>query len=262
MANEQHAPQRFKTPPAVLDPANGVALYVQLADIFRYQILSGAWPQGHRMDNYDKVAAHYTVARITVRQAVARLVQEGLVTTQRGVGTIVCALPRQQRPPKGEIAFRFIYKGKANALPAEFQGDFLAYDRYRELTKVNVMIEQPIAMLRIFIAEDMYRMIPPRAIEKTQVLRLLLAHAPEAAEKMRHRITVEPADIVVAQHLQCSVGAPVAKILRQVHGADRRLSYAGISWHRGDTFEMDMILPRELIDDSSPALMVPGTRQP
>ena len=79
-------------------------------------------------------------------------------------------------------------------------------------------------------------------------------------EQMHQRMTIELADLVVSQHLRCAVGAPVAKILRQTYGADRRLSYAGISWYRGDAFEMDITLPRALVEDSSPALIAPKMR--
>jgi len=54
---------------------------------------------------------------------------------------------------------------------------------------------------------------------------------------------VEPADLVQAQHLHCAVGSPVARILRQLHGADRRVAYSALSWYRGEAFEMDITLP-------------------
>src|SRR5262245_34257587 len=96
MAHEQHAPARFAPPSAGLDPASGVALYVQLAQLFRYNIASGKWPGGQRLSNFETLAAQYKVARITVRQAVARLVQDGLLSTQRGRGTFV--LQRRDTP--------------------------------------------------------------------------------------------------------------------------------------------------------------------
>src|SRR4051812_37804116 len=91
MALEQHAKARFALPKHKLDPSSGVALYAQLAELFRYNISSGKWRSGQRLDNFEALAAQYKVARITVRQAVARLVQDKLLTTQRGRGTFVRA---------------------------------------------------------------------------------------------------------------------------------------------------------------------------
>jgi GntR family transcriptional regulator len=115
--------------------------------------------------------------------------------------------------------------------------------------------------VRVFVAIEVYKHFPRRGIEKNKVLRLVFAHAGRAAEHMRQRMTVEPADAVLSRQLQCPVGSPVAKILRQVHGANRRLSYAGVSWYRGDAFEMDITLPRALVEDSSPSLIAPGVKR-
>ena len=270
MANEQHAPARFAAPASGLDPSKGIALYVQLADLFRYNILSGLWQAGLQLDNFEMLAERYGVARITVRQAVARLVQEGLLTSQRGRGTFVEA--REQGEAAygrrvdalgiwpGDLKINIVYKARAAALPAEFRGDFDAFDSYIEISKIHVVHGKPFGMVRIFVAEAVYQRFPRRAIEKSKVLRLVFAHAGRSAEHMRQHMTVEPADIVLSQHLNYAVGSPVAKILRQIYGADRRLSYAGISWYRGDSFEMDITLPRALVEDSSPALIAPRVR--
>lgn len=266
MAREHHAPARFAAPQPSLDPGSGVALYAQLAELFRYNIASRKWPAGHRLDNFETLAALYKVARITVRQAVARLVQEGLLSTQRGRGTFVlvpaAAAPRHLAPVgpadwSDQLQIELLYNERSAQLPDEFRGAFEAFDGYREITKVHRMGGAPFAMVRIFVAEPIYRRFPRRALEREKLLRLTFKHAGRAAEHMHQRMTIELADIVVSQHLRCTVGSPVAKILRQTYGRDRRLSYAGLSWYRGDTFEMDMTLPRALVVDSSPALIAP-----
>jgi len=269
MAHEQHAPARFAVPEPGLDPSNGIALYVQLADLWRYNIVSHKWPGGHRLDNFDLLAAEYKVARITVRQAVARLVQEGLLSTQRGRGTYV--LPRAEgssaEPPRisasswpERLEIELLFNEPASDVPAEFRGAFEVFSAYREITKLHHLNGVPFAMVRVFVAEPIYRRFPRRAIESQKLLRLTLKHGKRAAEQMHQRMTIELADIVVAQHLHCGIGSPVAKILRQTYGTDRRLSYAGLAWYRGDAFEMDITLPRALVEDSSPALIAPGAR--
>ncbi len=265
MPAEHHAPARFGEPEAGLDPASGVALYAQLAELFRYNIASGKWPGGHRLDNFETLAARYKVARITVRQAVARLVHEGLLSAQRGRGTSVLARAESERTllPIGSgagsepLEIEILYNERSAELPAEFRGAFEAFESYREITKLHRMSGAPFAMVRIFVAEPIYRRFARRAIEREKLLRLTLKHGGRAVEQMHQRMTIELADLVVAQHLRCAVGAPVAKILRQTYGRDRRLSYAGVSWYRGDTFEMDITLPRALVQESSPALIAP-----
>ena len=269
MSNEQHAPLRFSVHEPGLDPGNGVALYAQLAELWRYNISSGRWPGGQRLDNFETLAEQYNVARITVRQAVARLVQEGLLSTQRGRGTFVLAsregianqLPRVGAAhwPDG-LAIEVLYNQRSEALPREFRGTFQGFSSYREITKVHRLEGTAFAMVRVFVATPIYRRFPKHAIERKKLLQLTFEHGGSAVEHMHQRMTIELADLVVSQQLGCAVGAPIAKMLRQTYGADRRLSYAGLAWYRGDAFEMDITLPRALVEETSSALIAPGLR--
>ncbi len=265
MANEQNAPARFGPSDSSLDPARGIPLYVQLANLFRYKILSGAWPEHYRLDKFETLAAQFKVARITVRQAVALLVQEGLLSTQRARGTIVCApaaaadlaRPGQAAPSRfgqgREIQIEVLYKAKVAQLPQEFRTEFDVFESYVEITKVHRMHGAPFGMMRIFIAEPIFRQFPRRAIEKSAILALIFEHAPEQSKHVHQVLTVEVADFILAERLNYPFGSPVGKILRQSYGDDRRLSYAGISWYRGDSFEMNMTLPRTLLMEEIPS---------
>ncbi|MCW3036181.1 MAG: putative transcriptional regulator, GntR family [Actinobacteria bacterium] len=94
-----------------LDPAGEQALYRQLADGLRGQILSGELAPGQRLPSEPELAEHYNVARNTVRLALGLLRAEGLVHTGRGRGTFVAADPSavplrepasRLRPGRGE----------------------------------------------------------------------------------------------------------------------------------------------------------------
>jgi GntR family transcriptional regulator len=237
-------------------------LYAQLAELFRYQIVSGKWPDGHQLDSFDVLATNYSVARITVRLAVGLLVRQGLLRTQRGRGTFVLS-PRANRGAHGRteaLEIELLYNARASQLPAELQTDHEAFAEYREVTKLHRLNGAAFAMVRVFVAESIFQRFPKDALTQDKLLRLTFKHAPRASEHMHQRMTIELADMAVSQHLGCAVGAPIAKILRQTYGADRRLSYAGLSWYRGDAFEMDITLPRALVQESSSALIAPGMR--
>ncbi|MGH9509493.1 MAG: GntR family transcriptional regulator, partial [Terriglobales bacterium] len=252
MANEQNAPARFGSSDLAVDPSRGIPLYVQLANILRYKILSGAWPVGLRLDKFETLAAQFQVARITVRQAVALLVKEGLLSARRGRGTIVCGGAGPDSAPERagsierfarerDIQIKILYKGKVTTLPAEFAGDFELFDdSYVEVSKVHTMRGVTVGMMRIFVAEEVFQRFPRRAMEKSTLLRLVFEYAPERSEQVHQVLTVEPADFILSENLSYPLGSPIAKILRHSYGADRRLAYAGISWYRGESFEMDM----------------------
>lgn len=68
-------------------------LYVQLANVLRKRIETGEMPRGSRMPSLDELVAEYDLAEMTVRRALAILINEGLVVTRPGRGTYVSKLP-------------------------------------------------------------------------------------------------------------------------------------------------------------------------
>jgi len=68
-------------------------LYIQLTDLLRQQIASTELAPNQRIPSERDLCERYGVSRITVRQAMANLTNEGLITTVPGKGTYV-TLPR------------------------------------------------------------------------------------------------------------------------------------------------------------------------
>src|SRR6266571_474947 len=80
-----------------LDRSSPIPLYFQIAESLTEAIKNGAIAPRERLDNELELAERLGVSRPTVRQAVQRLVQQGLVIRRRGLGTLVVA-PRILRP--------------------------------------------------------------------------------------------------------------------------------------------------------------------
>jgi|HubBroStandDraft_6_1064221.scaffolds.fasta_scaffold59677_2 GntR family transcriptional regulator len=76
-------------PGAPLDKGSPVPLYFQIAENLRSAIEGGALRPGDRLENEIQLSERLGVSRPTVRQAIQRLAQAGLVIRQRGVGTVV-----------------------------------------------------------------------------------------------------------------------------------------------------------------------------
>lgn len=64
-------------------------IYHQLYEILRYNILHGEWQPGDMLPPESELIERYRVSRITVRQALETLVNEGLIYRQQGRGTFV-----------------------------------------------------------------------------------------------------------------------------------------------------------------------------
>jgi len=71
------------------DPSTGVPLHMQVEEDLRERIETGEWRAGERIPAEDQLCEAYRVSRITMRQAIGRLVDRGLLIRARGKGTFV-----------------------------------------------------------------------------------------------------------------------------------------------------------------------------
>ncbi|MCB9423261.1 MAG: GntR family transcriptional regulator [Ardenticatenaceae bacterium] len=66
-----------------------VPAYYQIALDLRQRISGGEWRAGNKLPAEPELAEQYNVSRMTLRQAMAELVKEGILVRQRGAGTFV-----------------------------------------------------------------------------------------------------------------------------------------------------------------------------
>ena len=72
-----------------LDKASPIPLYLQLASRLETRIADGAYPVASKLPGEEELARQYGLNRNTVCHALSLLVHNGLVRTERGVGTFV-----------------------------------------------------------------------------------------------------------------------------------------------------------------------------
>ena len=76
-----------------VDPASDRAVYKQIADHLRTAIGRGSLREGEQLPSEAQLMEHYGVARMTIRNALRVLQDEGLVTAEHGRGVYVRARP-------------------------------------------------------------------------------------------------------------------------------------------------------------------------
>mgnify|MGYP005849383977 CR=1 FL=1 len=77
---------------------NAPPLHVQVAQILRENILSGAWKEGDSIPPEKALCAEFNIARGTLRQALQTLEAEGYLRRAQGRGTFI-KLPSEARAP-------------------------------------------------------------------------------------------------------------------------------------------------------------------
>ncbi len=67
----------------------GVSLYYQVETYIRTKIESGEWPSGFKLPTETELCQYFGVSRTTIRQAVNKMVEGGLLMRKQGSGTYV-----------------------------------------------------------------------------------------------------------------------------------------------------------------------------
>jgi GntR family transcriptional regulator len=81
----------------VSDTTDGRSLQLRIADAIRAAIAAGQYPPGTKLPGLPSLAQTYKASLVTVRLALARLRQEGLIVSQQGVGNFVREQPPVRR---------------------------------------------------------------------------------------------------------------------------------------------------------------------
>ncbi len=68
-------------------------LYIQVSRALKDEIVNGSYPVGSQLPTEEDLCARFSVSRYTVREALRRLREEGLVSSRQGAGTVVVPPP-------------------------------------------------------------------------------------------------------------------------------------------------------------------------
>ena len=231
----------------------GSPLYVQLAAVFRRLITRNVWPVGSQVARLESLAAEYGVARITVRQAMDLLEQEGLVSRARGRGTHVLKLPPAARWIRMQAAWdefiwptatahtRVLEDFPARGLPdlAPHEGRLKGPYRFLKVITYRSADGPPIAVRTTYLRASIYRKVKSKIASS-----LYLALLAEFAERLTvfNEIGSASADVAVA--LQIPPGSPVVEARHVAVDAEGLVAYVDFPIVRGDFMKFEINIQR------------------
>jgi GntR family transcriptional regulator len=79
----------FPVLPKISENLTPLPLHLAISEQLRAQIVEGVFPPGEQLPSEHQLMLQFQVSRITVRRAIANLVSQGLVVSQRGKGVFV-----------------------------------------------------------------------------------------------------------------------------------------------------------------------------
>ncbi|MDP2708153.1 MAG: GntR family transcriptional regulator, partial [Burkholderiales bacterium] len=140
-----------------------VPLYIQVASALRQRIENGQWQPGQKISTLEGLEREFEVARVTVRQAVELLQNEGLVLRQQGRGTFVADKLQDKHwlrlettwesliAPIKDNVLKLIKTDNPPALPALAKGEGKLAPEYVFLRSVQLKDGAPYAVVNLHL---------------------------------------------------------------------------------------------------------------
>lgn len=245
------APAADAAPRRLLSEKRGT-LYVQVADVIRHRIRSGAWGPGHQIPTLGELEQEFGVARVTLRQALTLLESDGLIWRQRGKGTFVtdkggpdwCKLETSWdeliRSLEGNWSRIIAVDEEADDMPLD-AGDGTAAESYRHMRRVHGSGSTAYAVVDMHLDAGLYARAPKR-FEKEMIIPVLETLPGIHVSDVRQTLTIGTAESDVAEHLDVPVGSPIGIMRRVVRDDTGRVIYVGVVNYRGDLVKLEISL--------------------
>jgi GntR family transcriptional regulator len=221
-----------------------VPLYVQLASVMRQRIETGHWNEGDKISTIEELESEFGVARVTVRQAIEMLREEGLLDAQQGRGTFVSGKPKDKHWLNLANDFESIVDSlknnvikrvhvQENADPPELRkGEGQLASGYAFLRSVQYNNDEPFSVVNLHLArhifnKDRKRFMHTAALSKIiEMEDLSIVHAYQV-------VTIGVADPETAELLKIGLGEPTADCRLVLVDSDGIAVYvANIHYHR------------------------------
>jgi GntR family transcriptional regulator len=219
-------------------------IYLQLASEFRHNITQGIWPPGEQIPSLEILMERYRVARMTLRNAIGILEDEGYIRRGRGIGTFVQAkiptVTELQIPSNWEetVALSDLL-GTETIVDREYAIESLPdlgmqYDgkyapAYRHLCRLHVKDGIPYCYSEVYLADDLF--IAHQADFLKAAAASVIARIPGLKlAAARQKITIEGAGITSARALNLNVGDSVAEVRRYACDNEHLIYFARLEF--------------------------------
>ncbi|MCQ1528955.1 GntR family transcriptional regulator [Lutispora saccharofermentans] len=234
-------------------------LYQQLKDTLRANIINGDLSPHEKVPTERELSEMYNVSRITVRQALADLTNEGFIYKVQGKGTFVSP-PKVEQPLFSVTPFEETLKAKG-IIPStqllEWKSESADFEiatklaipissSVIKLTLLGLGDKEPMAIYNSFFSETLGREMVKSAEfnEKSQRSYTtidLYKSIPDIKPKMQNQsFEALPANGTISDILKIPYGAPVFFVTSIIYDMDDRPIELKTAAYRGDKYRFNI----------------------
>lgn len=227
---------------------DGIPLYLKVASVLREKIRRGELPKGDKLAPIPELQAEYGVARSTIRQALAVLQSEGMISSARGRGTVVTGAQ--------DLALSNVPIYDSLQLPAGISYEVLGRARCERIPDIGIEIEDmsgpfmrirkrnhyggnPYSLVDVWLPQRLYELCPPEEDRRKLYSRLLVEFANVKSLHGYQKITIVRASHEAANLLGVQLSTPLARISSRLWDEGGATVMAHATLIRSDMFVVE-----------------------
>lgn len=242
--------------PTLLNKSEGIPLYIQIRRTLREEINNQSLVPGQKLPSEDELAARFGVSRMTVRQGIADLIDEGLLYRRHGVGTFV-ALPHLERDHTRLTSFLesarqeglevTVHVLTAEVLPAKRKVALeLKLDEGELVIRVKTLrfiSGVPVTLHDAFVPCRLFPQLLQEDLQNRHLWDIFESNGFRVKRAVQ-RLEAREADEECATLLEVDEGSPILYKERTVHLDDGTPIEFTFCYNRGDRYRLTVVLDR------------------
>ncbi len=240
-----------------LDKSSKVPLYYQLEQILLEKIESGEYKPGDKIPTETELQKMFGVSRMTVRQAISRLINAGKLRAEQGRGTFVTE-PKISEEGSQLLGLTEEFKKKGRELQSKIirfrtmsppnyvskELELESGEKVFYLVRLRFVDGEPIVLSKMYLNPKVVPDFRPRKTVEGSIFKTLEDIYKIKIGKSKIAIEAIAARPKEAHFLNIKTGAPVLAVKRVTYTKDGVPIEYSQSFFRGDKYTYNVVLER------------------
>ena len=231
-----------------------VPVYQQIKETIKSWLLDGVYKPSQKIPSESELMKEFNVSRLTIRQSVGLLVQEGYLTSKRGKGSFVTnsqeKLSALTKRLYGSVDDLYYHSEKlrtkeariASVKPSPIIRQKLNLSKKEEfvieVTRVRFAGDTPVVVTKSYMQPKFGKFLDEKKLmDSPLVIGILEQEAGITWKRVLQTIEATFADKIMAEQLRITSGSPMLRVERLLMTTRNTPVILAVSWFRADIFK-------------------------
>ncbi|MBS5939975.1 GntR family transcriptional regulator [Clostridium sartagoforme] len=234
----------------MIDKNSPIPIYYQLKNDLIAKISEGIWKPGECIASERELCEVYGVSRMTIRQAIGELVQEGILLRVKGKGTFVCEQTFKQ---KDMMSFTEIVKQMGGKLKSEIidfskiqtpedLSDIFSLEELYVITRKRIVDDECVALEKVYIPVDYCGYIDKEMLQGS--LFTILEGFGYKVDYSKSSIAAVIMNAELKKIFNVDKEVPMLKIISKTYDLSNKMIFLEEAIYRSDKFTLEVNISR------------------